>query len=136
MNANYPLGAEFDPSAPYNQPEDPESEIIEVTVYQTFRKKLDVEVDDYQEIQDWDEDNGYYYWNDYSGCDFKDYVEEQHLTITDILERVQELYKQHSDILDSSDVEVSQEQKKINHQLHILAEACKGWNEDEMEVVQ
>lgn len=135
-NDNYPLGAEFEPFAPYNQAEDPESEIIEVTVHQTFSKDVNIEVDNYYKIKDWDDGTGYYYWNDYSGCNLKEYVEEQHLTITDILKRVQELYKQHSDILDSSDIEVSQEQKKINHQLHILAEACKGWDEEEMEVIQ
>lgn len=128
-NYDYPEGADIT-SAPWNQ-EDPDTELIEVTISQTFSKQLDIEVDDYKTIKDSDED-GVYFWNDYSGCNFKEYVEEQHKTITDILKEVPELYKQ----LRTLDVNDKKEFDLFKHNLLILSVACEGWTEDEMEVVQ
>lgn len=128
-NYNYPEGSD-NSLAPWNQ-EKQDSELIEVTISQTFSKQLDIEVDDYEKIKDSDED-GIYFWNDYSGCNFKEYVEEQHKTITDILKEVPELYKQ----LRTLDVNDKKEFDLFKHNLLILSVACEGWNEDEMEVVQ
>jgi 5'(3')-deoxyribonucleotidase len=128
-NYNYPEGAD-NGLAPWNQ-EEQDSEIIEVTISQTFSKQLDIEVDDYETVKDADED-GVYFWNDYSGCNFKEYVEEQHKTITDILKEVPELYKQ----LRTLDVNDKKEFDLFKHNLLILSVACEGWTEDEMEVVQ
>jgi 5'(3')-deoxyribonucleotidase len=128
-NYDYPEGADIS-SAPWNQ-EDPDTELIEVTISQTFSKQLDIEVDDYETVKDADED-GVYYWNDYSGCNLKDYVEEQHKTITDILKEIPELYKQ----LRTLDVNDKKEFDLFKHNLLILSVACEGWSEDEMEVVQ
>lgn len=128
-NYNYPEGAD-NSLAPWNQ-EEQDSELIEVTISQTFSKQLDIEVDDYETVKDADED-GIYYWNDYSGCNFKEYVEEQHKTITDILKEVPELYKQ----LRTLDVNDKKEFDLFKHNLLILSVACEGWTEDEMEVVQ
>lgn len=128
-NYNYPAGADTN-TAPWNQ-EEQESEPVEVTIIQTFSKDLEVLVDDYESAKESDED-GTYYWNDYSGCNLKEAVEEQHLTITDILDRVKDLHNQFKD-LDLTDI------KKVElfkHELLILSNACNGWNEDEMEVVQ
>lgn len=128
-NYNYPEGSD-NSLAPWNQ-EKQDSELIEVTISQTFSKQLDIEVDDYKKIKDSDED-GIYFWNDYSGCNFKEYVEEQHKTITDILKEVPELYKQ----LRTLDVNDKKEFDLFKHNLLVLSVACEGWNEDEMEVVQ
>lgn len=128
-NYNYPEGSD-NSLAPWNQ-EKQDSELIEVTISQTFSKQLDIEVDDYATVKDADED-GIYFWNDYSGCNFKEYVEEQHKTITDILKEVPELYKQ----LRTLDVNDKKEFDLFKHNLLILSVACEGWTEDEMEVVQ
>ena len=128
-NYDYPEGADIS-SAPWNQ-EEQDSELIEVTISQTFSKQLEIEVDDYKTIKDSDED-GVYFWNDYSGCNFKEYVEEQHKTITDILEEIPKLYAEFSEL----DLNNKKEIELFKHSLLILAEACKDWSEDEMEVVQ
>ena len=128
-NYNYPEGSD-NSLAPWNQ-EDPDTELIEVTISQTFSKQLEIEVDDYETIEDSDED-GIYFWNDYSGCNFKEYVEEQHKTITDILEEIPKLYAKFSEL----DLNNKKEVELFKHSLLILAEACKDWSEDEMEVVQ
>jgi hypothetical protein len=128
-NYDYPEGADIS-SAPWNQ-EYPDTELIEVTISQTFSKQLEIEVDDYKTIKDSDED-GVYFWNDYSGCNFKEYVEEQHKTITDILEEIPKLYTEFLEL----DLNNKKEIELFKHSLLILAEACKDWSEDEMEVVQ
>lgn len=128
-NYDYPEGADIT-SAPWNQ-DNLDTELIEVTISQTFSKQLEIEVDDYKTIKDSDED-GIYFWNDYSGCNFKEYVEEQHKTITDILEEIPKLYAEFSEL----DLNNKKEVSLFKHSLLILAEACKDWSEDEMEVVQ
>ena len=128
-NYDYPEGSD-NSLAPWNQ-EDQDTELIEVTISQTFSKQLEIEVDDYEEVQDSDE-NGVYFWNDYSGCNLKNYVEEQHKTITDILKEIPELYETFSKL----DLNNKKEVDLFKHALLILSEACKDWNEDEMEVVQ
>ena len=128
-NYDYPEGSD-NSLAPWNQ-EYPDTELIEVTISQTFSKQLEIEVDDYETIEDSDED-GIYFWNDYSGCNFKEYVEEQHKTITDILEEIPKLYAKFSEL----DLNNKKEVELFKHSLLILAEACKDWSEDEMEVVQ
>lgn len=127
-NYNYPAGADIS-SAPWNQ-EEQESELIEVTISQTFSKTVEVEVDDYVEHKGSDEE-GVYFWNDYSGCNLKDAVDEQHLTIKDILERIPELYSE----FESLDLSDKREVSMFKHSLLVLANACNDWNEDEMEVV-
>jgi 5'(3')-deoxyribonucleotidase len=128
-NYDYPEGADIT-SAPWNQ-ENLDTELIEVTISQTFSKQLEIEVDDYETIKDSDED-GVYFWNDYSGCNLKEYVEEQHKTITDILKEIPELYETFSKL----DLSNKKEVELFKHSLLILSEACKDWSEDEMEVVQ
>ena len=128
-NYDYPEGSD-NSLAPWNQ-EYPDTELIEVTISQTFSKQLNIEVDDYKTIKDSDE-GGVYFWNDYSGCNFKEYVEEQHKTITDILEEIPKLYAEFSELNLNNKKEI----ELFKHSLLILAEACKDWTEDEMEVVQ
>lgn len=128
-NYDYPEGSD-NSLAPWNQ-EDLDTELIEVTISQTFSKQLEIEVDDYKLIRDFDE-NGIYYWNDYSGCNLKEYVEEQHKTITKILKEIPELYETFLKL----DLNNKKEVELFKHSLLILSEACKDWSEDEMEVVQ
>lgn len=128
MNTNYPEGADANPFAPWHQKE-PESELINVNVTQTFYKTVEIEVDDYETIQDGDEE-GIYYWNDYSVCDLNDYVNEQHKTITTILKEIPELYK----IFKKLDLNNKREVELFKHSFLILSESCKDWIEEETNV--
>jgi hypothetical protein len=135
MNNNYPEGADANPFAPWHQ-EEPESEIVDVVVTQTFSKVLQIEVDDYKTIKDSDED-GIYFWNDYSECNLPDYVNEQHLTIKDVLNKIPQLYKEYTLLKQVQDIEsplYKQDMKLFEHQLLILSEACKDWQEEDSNV--
>lgn len=75
----YPVGAEYDPNAPWNQKENPERE-IEVTVSVTLSKTIKVMVSDYDVINSGkDEDGNYFEDIDYSNCDLKEAVTNQEL---------------------------------------------------------
>ena len=130
-NYNYPEGSD-NSLAPWNQTE-PKTEVIEVTISQTFSKQLKIEVDDYETVNDADED-GVYFWNDYSGCNLKECVEKQCYTINDILEKVQNLHKEFEELVFNNPNPINF--SNFSDKLKRLAEACKDWNEDEMEVVQ
>ena len=74
---NYPLGAEHDPRAPYNQKENEDKE-IEVDITLTLRKTAKILTSDY-DITDCgkDEDGEYFEEIDYSNCDLVKEVKEQ-----------------------------------------------------------
>ena len=73
----YPLGAEHDPNAPWNQVDNPERE-IEVTVSITLSKTVKIKVSDYEIIDSGKDEDGEYFEDiDYSNCDLKGAVEEQ-----------------------------------------------------------
>mgnify|MGYP002575038285 FL=1 len=73
----YPLGAEHDPNAPWNQVDNPERE-IEVTVSVTLSKTVKIKVSDYSITDSGKDEDGKYFEDiDYSKCDLKRAVEEQ-----------------------------------------------------------
>lgn len=72
----YPVGAEYDPKAPWNQVE-PEPRKIEVTVSITLSKTVEVEVTDYIAEEDSDEDGYHGIIYDYSECDLEQAVRDQ-----------------------------------------------------------
>ena len=75
--SNYPLGAEHDPRAPYNQRENEDIEIdVEVTL--TLKKTAKILTSDY-DITDYgkDKDGEYFEEIDYSNCDLVKEVKEQ-----------------------------------------------------------
>lgn len=73
-NYDYPWGADT-LDAPWNQ-SDPEPKKVDVTVSITLSKQFTIEVDDYKEYTDSDED-GTYSSIDYSDCDLKGAVKKQ-----------------------------------------------------------
>lgn len=80
--SNVPIGTENDPDAPWNKIENPERE-IEVTVSLTISKTMKVSVSDYEILDSGkDEDENYYEDIDYSNCDLKEAVENQHILPT------------------------------------------------------
>lgn len=73
----YPLGAEHDPDAPWNQVDNPKRE-IEVTVSVTLSKTVKVKVSDYEVTTSGkDEDGEYFEESDFSDCNLKEAVESQ-----------------------------------------------------------
>lgn len=66
---DYPLGAKYDPRAPYNEKTNPDVE-IEVYIWKEIGKKVKVKVNDYSIISEGlDEDGDYYKELDFSTCD-------------------------------------------------------------------
>lgn len=74
---DYPVGAQNDSAAPWNQEENPEVE-IDVTVSVTLSKTVKVKVTDYDVVDSGvDEDGNYYCDLDFSGTNLQAAVEEQ-----------------------------------------------------------
>lgn len=108
---DYPLGAENDSRAPYNEAENPEVE-INVTVSITLSKTVKVKVKDYDIVNEWvDEDNSYSCERDFSETNLLAAVEEQV-----VLPQDASLY-----------VDIGQNLK--------AADDLSGWHVDEMECI-
>jgi hypothetical protein len=120
----YPPGAEFDPSAPYNQVDLPERE-IEVTVSVTLSKTVKVMVDDYSVEEDADED-GRYLSYDFSDCDLHKAVEDQITLPQDLAAFTERMFNQHC---------ASLKAVGMPKYLKDAIEDCKDWLVDEMEVI-
>ena len=73
---DYPLGAKYDPRAPYNEVENPEVE-IDVAVSITLSKTVKVKVKDYDIIDRETDEGGYCSELDFTDTNLKAAVEEQ-----------------------------------------------------------
>lgn len=86
MNVDYPLGAKYDPKAPWNQKENPEVE-IEVCVSVTYHKTFKIKVNDYIITEEGkDEDGDYFCSRDFSNCNLVSAVQNQ-VDLSNISER-------------------------------------------------
>lgn len=75
--SNYPLGAEHDPNAPWNQ-KDLEEKDIEVTISVTLSKTVTISVNDYKIGESGLDEEGYYFEDiDFSECNLEEAVKEQ-----------------------------------------------------------
>lgn len=73
----YPLGAENDPRAPYNEKENPEIE-IKVCVSITLHKSFKIKVKDYNILAEGkDEDGDYFCDRDFSSCNLYEAARNQ-----------------------------------------------------------
>lgn len=115
-NGDYPLGAESDLRAPYNQKSKAKRE-IEVTVSLSLSKTIKVEVSDYKSYKDGDEE-GEYLSYDYSECDLRKAVEDQ-ITLPNNLAEI---------VFDSKMRDIPDNLKKA-------ISDCKDWCIDDFEVV-
>jgi len=114
MSGYYPAGAEYDSNAPWNQ-EGLTEEEIEVTVSVTLSKTMKIHVSDYTiEDNGIDEDGMYYETLDFSDCDLKTEVKNQHWLPQEILEKV----------------------SAGQNLQDIFKEDCQGWVVDDFEVIQ
>lgn len=119
----YPMGAEFDKNAPYNQVE-PEPLEIEVTVSVTLSKTMKIKVNDYlEEIED--DEEGKHRNIDFSVCDLQSAVNNQIYLPQDSGLIFDNYISKYSNLKNESSYN---EAKKIVDDL-------SDWNVDEMEVV-
>ena len=119
----YPMGAEFDKNAPYNQVE-PEPLEIEVTVSVTLSKTMKIKVNDYlEEIED--DEEGKHRNIDFSVCDLQSAVNSQIYLPQDSGLIFDNYISKYSNLKNESSYN---EAKKIVDDL-------SDWNVDEMEVV-
>jgi vancomycin resistance protein YoaR len=107
----YPLGAENDPRAPYNQ-KDPEKVKVKVTVSVTYHKDFEVKVEE-----------------GYSDADLRDAIEEMKVLPNYIIAeehtRLRRFIKSHENKLD----------QKLKAALIEKRDRYKPWIEDELEVI-
>lgn len=115
----YPPGAEFDPSAPYNEPVVPERE-FEITISQTLSKLVTVTTDKY--IPEVDYETGDLYTNT-SETDWYGIYEEEQYNILELLDHLQTF--------------AEKELKNVSpnsgrgRELQRIIESCKDWTVDD-----
>ena len=111
----YPLGAENDPRAPYNQ-RPPEKVKVKVTVSVTYHKDFEVEVEE-----------------DYTDKDLRDAIEDLGVLPNDILK--EEHVRLRKFIKNRIDAIKDPEHNKYKKKLIARRDRCKPWIEDELEVI-
>lgn len=117
--SNYPPGAEFDSSAPYNEPVVPERE-FEITISQTLSKLVTVTTDNY--IPEVDYETGHMY-TDTSETDWYEVYEGQHYTIPSLLEHLQ--------VFAEKELENVSPNSGRGRELQSIINACKDWIVDD-----
>ena len=134
----FPAGAEFDPSAPYNEPSAPEQE-FGVTCCQPLSKTVTVYTDNYTpgaEGVDYEPDDeggctavGWHDDDDTSDTNWADeYHDNDHYTPQQLIE----LFKRYLEHMLDDKVQVSTAPSQIKH----LIQECEDWQEDETEYVE
>lgn len=122
-NYNYPLGAD-NPSAPWNEPREPEVRPFSVCISQCISKNTKVFTSNYMpEVED---GNLYYETEDTPWLE--EYYSDNHLDVLQLLS----LYKESlQESLKKEDL-TPKERRKIQH----LIDECEGWTTDEIDVVR
>ena len=121
----YPIGAEFDPAAPWNEREVPERH-FDVCISQTLSKSTKVKTNDYTLELNQDEDG--YPYSDTSSTDWEEAYKVEHLTPLQLIEEFKNFLSKY---LPDPVVDIK-EFRKFKH----LTEECTGWIEDETEVME
>ena len=133
----FPAGAEFDPSAPYNEPIIPEKD-FEVTCSQSLSKTVTVTTNNYipgaSGVDYEPDDEGGYYasgWHDPDDTSDTNWTDEYHNNDYHTPLQLIELFKKHLENELNRMGEVKNE-KWIKH----LIEECSDWTEDDIEIVE
>ncbi len=140
-SGNYPMGAEFDPNAPWNQ-EDTKPVDADVCVSYTLSKNCTIPVCDYiaeewHEYEADDEGNtistgGVDY--DFSNSNLNEAFLDNEFTIPELLELLANICDNHIESLSlkEQDSEVKTRMKRWKN----IKKSCNGWVVDEFEVTQ
>jgi hypothetical protein len=120
----YPIGAEHDSSAPYNQ-KDTSVKEFDVVISQTLSKSTTVYTNDYKEEVDEDEEGKRLVTNT-SDTNWLEAYKENHLTLPNLLKNVREILK--------DNLRKSKWDEKKNLKFYI--DELSNWVEDEIEVVK
>ena len=133
----YPPGAEFDPSAPYNEPIVPEKD-FEVTCSQSLSKTVTVTTNNYipgaSGVDYEPDDEGGYYasgWHDPDDTSDTNWADEYHNNDYHTPLQLIGLFKQYLENELNRMGEVKNE-RWIKH----LIEECSDWQEDDTEIVE
>lgn len=134
----YPPGAEFDPSAPWNEVSVPEKE-FDVTCTQVLSKTVGVWTDNYIPYCDEGSDDGIGYhdeWEDTSDTDWKKEYSRNHLTPLQLIEKFKERLMEELKQVEKwpEDEKYPYVKRQKIRELKDLIENCSDWEEDEMEV--
>ena len=134
----FPAGAEFDPSAPYNEPSVPEKE-FDVTCCQTLSKTVTVYTGNYTPgasgvDYEPDDEGGYTAvgWHDDDDTSDTNWADEYHENDHYTPQQLIELFKRYLEHMLDDKVQVSTSPSQIKH----LIEECEDWQEDETEYVE
>lgn len=150
MKDNYPMGAAFNPSAPYNQ-SDSEPVEVDCCVSYSLSKSMPVKVHNYSTSEEYEsnmDDEGHRYCHKFQGNSFDDtnFIEEfkndtEAIGIPTLLKELKKLSQEAIDlckenlgiISDQSYIRALKE--KIKH-YELLIEASEGWVVDDLDVCQ
>lgn len=123
----YPPGAEFDPSAPWNEPGPPEEKTFDVCISQTLSRDTTVTTSDYSVDVDCDED-GYYQSIDTSETNWKEAAQGERMTPLELIGE----FKSFLEKTLPDPVVFPKEYKKAKY----LIGECEGWVEDDLEIME
>ena len=154
MKDNYPMGAALDPSAPYNQPEDPKPVDVSCCVSYSLSKTMPVKVENYYTAKniesDIDSEGNSYSQELTEECfDNTNFIEEFNndenaIGIPTLLKELKTICQETIDSYEntmniitqvSSGKTIASMKKKIKH-LKCLIKASEGWIVDDLDVCQ
>lgn len=131
----YPLGAEHDPNAPYNQVDLPKME-FKVTATFSVDKEVTVKTSDYVTEEDWDDDMGKCESIDTSDTDWIAAYQEQHESIEDLLCAFKELLDEHiTTMINDMQCHIEIDKARLKRFQYLKSE-CEGWVTHDFEVVE
>ena len=131
----YPLGAEHDPNAPYNQVDPPEME-FKVTATFSVDKEVTVRTSDYVVEEDWDDDMGKCESIDTSDTNWIAAYQEQHESIEDLLCAFKELLDEHiTTMINDMQCHIEIDKARLKRFQYLKSE-CEGWVTHDFEVVE
>lgn len=134
----YPLGAEHDSNAPYNQ-HGQDSRQFDVTISQTLSKNTKVNTNDYTLEETWDDDFGKGLSVNTEDTDWKQAYQNNHETVESLLSIFSGMLKDRLKSLVSIGAElqfISHSDRREIKRLQYLIKECDGWCVDDFEVIE
>lgn len=125
-NGGYPMGAENDPSAPYNQGSDNEKRLFDVFISQTLSKSTIVHTDDYF-AECYREIDSYDYIIDTSDTNWVEAYKEEKYTPLELINYLKWL---------CTTIKERELTPKEKRKLDWIIKECEDWTEDDLEVME